>query len=88
MRNMPSSFISVSRRIPSNLVFYAKLTKIAEDMYVVECPTQWKTIRIASYGRERVLAELVKELNDLLDKNGLPYSYNIEVYEGFKVKKI
>jgi len=88
MKPRPISYISVSRKYPSNLVFYAYLTNPTADFYVVECETQWKRIRLAGYGRERMLAELVKELNEVLDAQGLPYSYTIEVRSGFNVKKI
>jgi len=84
----PVSYISVTRKMPSNLVFYARLYALTPEMYSVDCTTQWKHIHLVSYGRERVLAELVRELNEVLDSKGLPYSYNVKVIPGFYTKQV
>jgi len=87
-RMRPSSYISVNRGQPSNLVFYANLDAPISGMYALDCSTRWKHIHIVSYGREKALAELIRELNEVLDSQGIPYSYNIEVLSGFNVKKV
>jgi len=73
------SYISVDRKIMSNARFVCIVSSPISGRYSVTCNTPFGRFSATAERETKAIADIIRQINEAQEKNGLVFSYLLEI---------